>query len=297
MTRNEQRVRVNGRKLTLSNLDKVLWAEDKITKAELIEYYAELGQYALAFLRDRPIMVRRYPHGITGKSFVQKHFLDVPSWVRRFSFKSAEYVLCNDVPTLIWLANLAALEINQMLARAPKVGKHDIVLIDLDPHPPATFDHARIAARGAATLLERLGLEFVLKTSGADGIHFLIPTKPSYSVEKIRRFVYAIGKLLETADPKLATVSTRAEKKRGHVYIDFLQNALEKTITAPLSTRALPYAPVSYPLTVAQLDLPHLSPKDFTVRRAPRRSPALRHMLRMSTLTQDLDQAFAKLNI
>jgi bifunctional non-homologous end joining protein LigD len=297
LTGNEQRVRVNGRKLTLSNLDKVLWPDDKITKAELIEYYAELGQYAITFLKDRLIMVRRYPHGITGKSFVQKHFLDVPSWVRRFSFKSAEYVLCNDLPTMIWLANLAALEINQMLARAPKVGKHDLVLIDLDPHPPATFDHARIAARGVATLLEKLGLEFVLKTSGADGIHFLIPTRPRYSVEKIRKFVYTIGKLLETADPTLATVSTRAERKRGHVYIDFLQNALEKTIIAPLSTRALPYAPVSYPLTVAQLDLPRLSPRDFTVRKAPRRSPALRHMLRVSKLSQDLDPAFAKLNI
>lgn len=297
MAGTEQTVRVNGRKLKLSNLEKVLWPDEKITKAELIKYYAELGQYIVAFLRDRPIMAKRYPHGVAGKYFVQKHFLDAPSWVKRFSFKSAEYVLCNDLPTLIWLANLAALEINQMLARVPKVSKHDIVLIDLDPHPPATFDQARIVARGVATVLEKLGLEFLLKTSGADGIHFFIPTKPEYSVEKIRKFVYAIGKLIETADPKLATVSTRADRKKGHVYIDFLQNALEKTITAPLSTRAFPGAPVSYPLTVRQLDDQKLSSTDFTVRKAPRKSAALRRMLHLSELPQDLDTAFSKLSI
>jgi bifunctional non-homologous end joining protein LigD len=293
----EERVRVNGRYLTISNLDKILWPDDQVRKAELIEYYAEVGQYMIPYIRDRPIMVRRYPHGITDKSFVQKHFVDVPSWVRRFSFKSAEYVLCNDVPTLIWLANLAALEINQMLARVPKIRKHDIVLIDLDPHPPAAFDDARVAARGVATLLEKLNVEFLMKTSGADGIHFFIPIKPTYSVEKIRRFVYAIGRLVETADPKLATVSTKAERKRGHVYVDFLQNALEKTITAPLSTRALPHAPVSYPLTVKQLYSSKSGPLDFTVRKAPRRSSALRHMLRVSKLAQDLKPGMAKLNI
>jgi bifunctional non-homologous end joining protein LigD len=293
----EQIVHVNGRNLKLSNLEKVLWPSEKITKAEVIKYYAELGQYIIAFTKDRPIMARRYPHGITRKYFVQKHFAIVPTWVKRFSFKSSDYILCNELPTLIWLGNLAALEINHMLARSPTVSKHDLVLIDLDPHPPATFDHARIAARGVATVLERLGLEFLLKTSGADGIHFFIPIKPRYSVEKIRRFVYAIGRLVETANPKLATVSTKADRKTGHVYVDFLQNGLEKTITAPLSIRALPGAPVSYPLTVKQLEDHRLSPGNFTVRKAPRKSPALRGILRLSELSQDLDTAFAKLGI
>ena len=198
---------------------------------------------------------------------------------------------------MVWLGNLAAIEINHMLARTPAVTKHDIVLIDLDPHPPATFDHARIAAKGVATVLERLGLEFLLKTSGADGIHFFIPVKPRYSVEKIRKFVYAIGKLIEKASPKLATVSTRADRKTGHVYIDFLQNGLQKTITAPLSIRALPEAPVSYPLTVKQLEDHRLIPTNFTVRKAPRKSPALRRMLRVGKVSQDLEIAFAKLGI
>jgi len=116
-------------------------------------------------------------------------------------------------------------------------------------------------------------------------------------VEKIRRFVYAIGKLVENADPKLATVSTRADRKAGHVYIDFLQNALEKTITAALSIRALPKAPVSFPLAVRQLDDSKLSPKNFTVRKAPKNSPALQHMLRLGALEQSLDEAFGKLGI
>jgi bifunctional non-homologous end joining protein LigD len=292
-----QLVRVDGRNLTLTNLDKVLWSNEKITKAEVIKYYADLSEYIIAFLKDRPIMTRRYPHGITQEYFVQKHFPHVPEWVDLFSFKSEHYVLCNDLPTLIWLGNLAAIEINHMLAKSPNVTRHDLVLIDLDPHLPASFNDARVAARGVVTVLERLGLEFLLKTSGADGIHFLIPIERRYSVEKIRRFVYVIGKLIEKANPKLATVSTRADRKKGHVYVDFLQNGLEKTITAPLSIRALPSAPVSYPLLVKQLDDHKLNPQNFTVRKAPRKSPALRKMLRLSRLAQDLSPVFAKLGI
>lgn len=293
----EQLVRVEGRELKLTNLDKILWPNEKITKAEVIKYYAELGPYMVPIIKDRPIMVQRYPHGIRSKYFVQKHFTAVPLWVKRFSFKSRQYVLCNDLPTLIWLANLAAIEINHVLARAPMVRKHDIVLIDLDPHPPATFNHAKIVARGVATLLERLSLEFLLKTSGSGGFHFFLPIQPKYTVEKIRRFVFALGKLVERASPKLATVSTRPERKIGRVYIDFLQNALEKTITAPLSIRALPGAPVSYPLTVRQLYDPKLSPISFTLRKAPRKSTALRHILRLSEFSQNLETAFAKLGV
>ena len=293
----EQLVQVNGRKLTLTNLQKMLWPDEGITKAEVIKYYADFSEYIIAWVKDRPLMTRRYPQGITEQYFVQKHFPHVPSWVKLFSFKSEHYVLCNDLPTLIWLGNLAAIEINHMLAKTPNVAKQDIVLIDLDPHLPATFEDARIAARGVATILERLNLEFLLKTSGADGIHFFIPIERRYSVEKIRRFVYVIGKLIEKAEPKLATVSTRADRKKGHVYIDFLQNGLEKTITAPLSIRAQPGAPVSYPLTIRQLDNTKLKPQNFDLRSAPRKSPALTGMLRATKLSQDLQPAFAKLGI
>ena len=292
-----QLVRVNGRDLTLTNLDRVLWPREKISKAEVIKYYADLSEYIIAFLKDRPIMTRRYPQGITQEYFVQKHFPHVPEWVNLFSFKSEHYVLCNDLPTLIWLGNLAAIEINHMLAKSPNVTKHDLVLIDLDPHPPASFNDARVAARGVVTLLEKLELEFLLKTSGADGIHFLIPIERRYSVEKIRRLVYAIGKLIEKANSNLATVSTRAERKKGHVYVDFLQNGVERTITAPLSIRALPGAPVSYPLTVKQLDDQKLNPQNYTLRNASRKSPAIRKMLYLSKLSQDLGPVFPKLGI
>lgn len=297
MTEKEQLVQVDGRKLTLTNLEKVLWPDEKITKAEVIKYYADLRDYIIPFLRNRPIMTRRYPHGITEQYFVQKHFPHVPSWVKLFSFKSEHYVLCNDLPTLIWLGNLAAIEINHMLAKTPNVTRQDIVLIDLDPHAPASFDDARVAARGVATLLQKLGLEFLVKTSGADGIHFFIPIERRYSVEKIRRFVFVIGKLIEKAEPKLATVSTRPERKKGRVYVDFLQNGLEKTITAPLSIRSLPGAPVSYPLTASQLDDPKLKPQNFNLRNAARKSGALGSIPYISGLSQDLGPAFRKLGM
>jgi bifunctional non-homologous end joining protein LigD len=297
MAAQEQLVRVGGRALTLSNLEKVLWPEEKITKAEVIKYYADFSEYILPFLKDRPIMTRRYPQGIRGEYFVQKHFPHVPEWVELFSFKSEHYVLCNDLPTLIWLGNLAAIEINHMLARTVSMTKQDMILVDLDPHPPARFNEARIVARGVATILQKLGLQFLVKTSGADGIHFFIPIERRYSVEKIRRFVYVIGKLIEKTDPELATVSTRADRKQGHVYIDFLQNGLERTITAPLSLRALPGAPVSYPLTIRQLDDPKLKPEAFNLRNARRRSPALRKVVEIGGLSQDLSPTFPKLGM
>ena len=297
MPEKEQVVRVDGRKLTLTNLEKALWPDEKITKAEVIKYYADMSEYIVAFLRNRPLMTRRFPHGITEGYFVQKHFPHVPGWVKLFSFKSEHYVLCNDLPALIWLGNLAAIEINHMLARVPNMTRQDLVLIDLDPHAPSNFNDARVTARGVVTILHKLELEFILKTSGADGIHFFIPIERRYSVERIRRFVYSIGKLIERAEPKLATVSTRPDRKKGHVYIDFLQNGLERTITAPLSIRAIPGAPVSYPLTVSQLDNPKLTPMEFSLRGAPRNSPALRRMLEISKVSQDLRPSFAKLGI
>ncbi|HUK29086.1 MAG TPA: hypothetical protein VLV31_11735 [Candidatus Acidoferrales bacterium] len=290
-------VKVNGRNLALTNLEKVLWPDEGITKAEVIKYYADFSKYVLAFVKDRPLMTQRYPNGINEEYFVQKHFPQVPDWVKLFSYKSEHYILCDDLPTLIWLGNLAAIEINHMLARAPAVTRHDLILIDLDPHAPSTFNDARIVARGVATVLEKLGLDYLLKTSGADGLHFFIPIAARYSVEKIRRFVYAIGKMVETANPKLATVSTRADRKKGHVYVDFLQNALEKTITSPLSIRATPRATVSYPLLTKQLDDPKLRPDNFTVRKAQRKSPALQKMRRISRLSQELGPAFTRLGI
>lgn len=295
-------VRVDGRDLKLSNLGKVLWPDEGITKAEVIRYYAQVAAYMLPFLKDRPLMIQRYPNGIQKDYFVQKHFPTLPTWIRRIRTKSekdqkAEFILCNDMPTLIWLGNLAALEINQMLARSPALTKHDIILIDLDPHYPATFRHARTVAVGLAAVLERLKLEFLVKTSGAEGLHFFVPIEPTYSVGKIRRFVHALGRLVEKADPKLATVSTRPARKTGRVYIDFLQNGLGKTITAPFSVRALPKAPVSFPLTEHELHDHRLTPEWFTVRTAPRR---LKHMKRkhyLSELSQDLKPALQRLGV
>jgi len=302
MVKNGELVRVAGRELKLTNLGKVLWPEDGISKAEVIKYYAEVGKHMIPFVRDRPLMAQRYPHGIAAAYFVQKHFTAVPPWIKRVTLAShgadkGDFILCNELPALVWLANLAAIEINHMLARVPKITRQDMVLIDLDPHPPATFGRARIIARGVASLLERLDLEFLLKTSGSGGFHFFIPIRPAYSVEKIRRFVYVIGKFIEKASPKIATVSNREDRKRGRVYVDFLQNALEKTITAPFSIRALPKAPVSFPIEVKELDDSKLGPTRYTVRTAPLNLRRARGIEELANLQQDLSPAFRRLGI
>lgn len=270
----DELVEVEGRQIHLTNLDKVLWPKEKITKAELLNYYVTVAPFLLPFIKNRPLSVYRFPHGVEGGlSFVQKNWQHLPDWVKTFPLKSergkktVHYLLCNDLPSLVWLANMTAIEINQFLASIPKVDQHDLVLFDLDPKYPADFKQACEVANAIHLTLKELRLNHLVKTSGSDGIHLLVPVKPDYENERIRNFVKRVGDLVASFMPKLATTSRDLREQAGKIFIDYRQNSLRMLIAAPFSIRPLPIAPVSFPIDPERLGDNELTPTDFTLRR------------------------------
>jgi len=267
-------VEVDGRKISLSNLDKPMWKREGVTKADVIQYYLGVADRMVPLIRDRPLMLNRFPHGVPGKSFVQKDWPNHPSWVKIAKVRShslnkfVRHVVCNDKATLIWLADMACLEINQFLSSAPKTDWHNLVLVDLDPYPPAEFEDAVEIATAVHSALVEMRLRHMIKTSGADGFHFLIPVVPKYSIETIRRFVLLLGILLEDLAPKMVSTSRNRADRIGKVYVDFFQNGLQKTVAAPFTLRPGPGAPVSFPLDPKRLST-RFQPADFNIRTVP----------------------------
>ena len=272
MKRTEEVVNVAGRQIVLSNLDKPMWKKEGITKADLIQYYVSVAPWMVRFIKNRPLMLNRFPHGVSDKSFVQKDWPHHPSWVRIVPVpshdkpgKAVRHVVCEDEATLVWLADMACVEINQFLSSAPKFDWHDLLLVDLDPYPPAEFEDALGIADSFHTALDQMKLRHLIKTSGADGIHILIPILPKYTIEVIRRFVLLVGVLLEELAPKKVTTSRRIADRVGKVYVDWFQNGLGKTVAAPFSLRPNPGAPVSFPLDPRSLKK-HVTPEEFNIR-------------------------------
>ncbi len=271
MKKSEEIVEVDGRKISLSNLDKLMWKREGVTKADVIQYYTVVADRMIPIIKDRPLMLNRFPHGVPGKSFVQKDWPNHPRWVKIAKVRShslnkfVRHVVCNDKGTLVWLADMACLEINQFLSSAPRTDWHDLVLVDLDPYPPAEFEDAVEIAGAVHSALVEMRLRHMIKTSGADGFHFLMPVVPKYSIETIRRFVLSLGILLEDLAPKRVSTSRNRADRIGKVYVDFFQNGLQKTVAAPFTLRPEPGAPVSFPIDPKKLNS-HFLPSDFNIR-------------------------------
>ena len=295
-------VEVGGRKITLSNLDKLLWRREKISKADVIQYYAAVASRMVPLVKNRPLMLNRFPHGVPGKSFVQKDWPNHPSWVSIAQVqshslnKSVRHVVCNDEATLIWLADMACLEINQFLSTVPRTDWHDMVLVDLDPYPPASFEDATEIAEAVHSALVEMKLRHLIKTSGADGFHFLIPIVPKYPIETIRKFVLMLGVLMEDLAPRKVSTSRNRADRVGKVYVDFFQNGLQKTVAAPFTLRPLPGAPVSFPIDPKKLKT-HFKPEEFNLFTVP-------EMLKKGDGSefdiapdQTLDEAFGELGV
>ncbi len=301
LSKAEEIVQVGGRKITLSNLDKPIWEKEGISKADLIHYYVTVAPHMVPYLRNRPLMLYRFPHGVSDKSFVQKDWPHHPDWVKVVPVKSHDrpgkavrHVVCNDEATLVWLADMACVEINQFLSSTPRLDWHDLVLVDLDPYPPAEFEDALAIADSFHAALTQMKLRHMIKTSGADGIHILIPVVPKYSIDVIRRFVLLLGVLLEELAPKRVSTSRQRGGRVGKVYVDWSQNGLTKTVAAPFSLRPLPGAPVSFPLGPKDLKK-RIAPADFNIKTAPRLLQKRRAPQFDATPNQSLDPAFKEL--
>lgn len=264
-------VNVAGREVPLTNLDKPLWPARGLTKAHLVRYMLEVGPWLLPHLQERPLTVVRFPDGVEGKHFYQKDCPNhAPEWVERHAVQSGEgertieYIVANDLPTLVWLANQAAIELHPWMSTRSLPDFPNYAVVDLDPTEGASFDKARQAAEVAWEWLKRLKVRSYPKTSGATGIHILIPLEPIYPYAVTSRFVGLIGHVMARSHPEWITVERWVKRRpQQAVYVDHLQNLPGKTVAAPLSPRPHPLGTVSAPFDWNELADIH--PEQFTL--------------------------------
>ncbi len=262
-------------RVRFTNLKKLFWP-DGTTKGDLIAYYESVAPLMLAYLRDRPIVLTRYPDGIEGKSFFQKDApVYVPAWVRTETVHSDDgerdirYFVLDDLDSLRYVANLGTIPIHAWSARVGSLDHPDWLVLDLDPKG-APFTHVVQVARALRTILEELELPSHVKTSGATGLHVLIPMGRRYSHAEVRTFARLLAMMVVEAVPDLSTITRAVQSRGGKVYVDFGQNGRGITIVAPYSVRPLPGAPASCPLRWDEVTA-RLDPAQFTIRTIPKR--------------------------
>jgi bifunctional non-homologous end joining protein LigD len=254
-------IEVEGRTLSLSNLDKVFYPEVGFTKGQVIDYYTRIAPAVLAHLRGRALTLKRYPNGVTGAYFYEKQCPSHrPDWVAtspvwsRHNARTIEYCLADDLPTLVWLANLADLELHTSLALASDVEAPTLIAFDLDPGPPATIVECAEVAVRLREAFEHLGLEAFPKTSGSKGMQVYVPlnTPTSYGVTK--PFARGVAQVLERRHPELVVSDMRKTLRRGKVLVDWSQNDEHKTTVSVYSLRARERPTVSTPLEWAEVE-------------------------------------------
>ncbi|MCS7026472.1 MAG: DNA ligase D [Bryobacteraceae bacterium] len=270
-------VEFEGKRVTFTNLNKVYFPEEGVLKRDIVNYYAQVADLILPYLRDRPLALRRYPDGIHGESFFQKavseHF---PKWLRQEPIASPDsksptrFAVADDLASLLYLVNLGCVDHNPWMSRIASLEHPDFVLIDLDPQD-CGYDRIVEAARCVREKLEAVGLEGYPKTTGGDGMHIYIPIEPVYSFEQARTFAQLLAYWLAFERPDLFTTErTVSRRRKNRVYLDWMQVASGKTISAPYVLRAYPGAPVATPLEWREVR-PGLDPRQFHLRNARQR--------------------------
>jgi bifunctional non-homologous end joining protein LigD len=248
-------VRVGGRTLKVTNLDKVLYPKAGFTKRDVIDYYVAIAPAILPHLEGRPLTRVRFPNGVEGKSFFEKNCPSHrPDWVATASVplseKIVEFCLCNELPTLVWLSNLAALELHTQLHRAENLSCPTMMVFDLDPGPPATIVECCRVGLWLQGMFENLGLQAFAKTSGSKGLQVYVPlNSPGVTYEQTKGFALAVAELLESSEPKLVVSRMKKELRQGKVFIDYSQNDEHKTTVCVYSLRARDRPTVSTPVT------------------------------------------------
>jgi len=252
-------VDVEGRRLKLSNLDKVLYPEPGFTKGQVIDFYTRIAPAVLPHLRGRALTLKRYPNGVDGKYFYEKQKpAHAPDWVRSETIETGDrdidFVLCDDLPTLVWLANLADLELHPSLALAEDPDRPTVLAFDLDPGEPAALPECREVALLLRDVLADLGLECCAKTSGSKGMQLYVPLNTAVTYDDTKPFAQALAQLLEKQHPKLVVSSMKKSLRAGKVFIDWSQNSRHKTTVAVYSLRARAQPTVSTPVTWDEIE-------------------------------------------
>jgi bifunctional non-homologous end joining protein LigD len=245
----------------LTNLDKVFWPEEGYTKGDLIAYYQAIAPWMLPYLRDRPVVLDRYPDGITGKSFFQKN---APG-----SSEKVDYFLCGTTDELLRLVNMGAIPFHIQAGRVPDLDRPDWSIVDLDPKG-APFAWVVRIAREVRAICEEIGLPSLVKTSGGSGLHILLPLGGQCDHDQSRQLAEVLARIVTDRLPEIATTARAIPARKGRVYVDALQNGRGKLLAAPFTARPRPGATVSMPLDWSEVGS-RLDPGRFTIRTAPAR--------------------------
>jgi len=253
-----------------TNLEKIFWPRDGYTKGDLLAYYENVWPFIGPYLRGRPLVMTRYPDGIDGKSFFQRNAPEfTPEWLATARVDDNDLFVCNDLRSLLYVANLGSIPLHVWSSRQPDLSHPTWTILDLDPKG-AAFGAVVEVARNIHRLLDSIGVPNFVKTSGQSGLHVLLPLAGDLTHEQSKMFAEVIARAVAQRHPELATVARPLRDRGERVYIDFLQNGFGKTIAAPLCARPIDGAPVSMPLRWSQVTA-RLRPERFTIRTALQR--------------------------
>ncbi len=263
--------KINGHEIKFNNLDKLYWPKEKITKRAFLNYYYQVAEYILPYLKNRPQSLNRFPNGITGKSFYQKDVTGkVPVWVEMYPYVSEgvnkNFMLCNDEAALLYMASLGCIEFNPWSSTIDKPDYPDWCMIDLDPDKNS-FNQVIETANVTREVLLAAGIESYCKTSGSTGLHIYIPLGKKYTYEESKEFARIIAHLVHAQTSKFTSIERQIKERKGKMYIDFLQNRPSATLASAYSLRPKPGATVSMPLHWEEVKK-GLKLKDFTIKNA-----------------------------
>src|SRR5437588_6813113 len=251
-----QLVEIAGRKLKLSNLDKVLYPATGFTKGQVIDYYARIAPALLPHLKGRPVTMKRYPNGVDAEFCYEKNApKQRPEWVKtapiwsRHNRRHINYLLVDDLPTLIWLANLASLEIHPSLALAKDYDCPTMLVFDLDPGPPANIVQCAQVGLWIREILDHFGLQTFAKTSGSKGLQIYVPLNTKTSYEETKPFAHALARVMEQEHPDLIVSDMKKARRTNKVFVDWSQNDKHKTTISVYSLRARERPTVSTPVS------------------------------------------------
>ena len=261
-----------GRTVELSKPDKVLFPEAEFTKRDLADYYRRVSDVMLPHLEGRPLVLRRYPDGVTEDGFVQQQAPDLfPNWIERATVEKEggqiTHVVADSPATLVYLAGQGCITLHAWLSRVGHPRRPDRLVFDLDPpgaDPEEAFEAVRWAARRVRDLLEELGLAAYLMTTGSRGVHVTSPLAPEEDFDRARALAREAAELLAARHPDRLTAAQRKDKRKGRVFLDYLRNSYGQTAVAPYAVRARPEAPVATPLDWDELS--DASPRRYTAK-------------------------------
>jgi len=271
-------INTGAKKVAFTNLEKVYWPDEGYTKGDVIDYYNAIAPHILKYMKDRPESLFRTPNGIKDDGFFHKDAgLAAPGWVKHIALysesaeKDINYIICNDTPTLLYLANLGCIEMNPWNSRLKKLDNPDYLVLDIDPSEKNTFQQVIDTALVIKEVLDKAGAMCYPKTSGATGIHVYVPLGAKYTYEQGKDFAHLVAQEAQAQLPGFTSLERNLSKRgKSNIYIDYLQNRKGQTLSCAYSMRPKPGATVSTPLEWKEVKK-GLHPTDFTFKNIHKR--------------------------